>query len=545
MASSKPRGRTQSRASIQSEKYLELFESLSPLIEAHDLDEIASAACELIAGALEVQACSILLYDPKRRGLGLIGATHIPRSKWKKMFAPLDSGLAGRAFTTGKPLLLRTAKEFAAYGLSPSARYPNASCVVAPLIIKDRPRGVINITNPKRGGGFNRGDVKLIEAAARLVAGGFANSLQFTETFEVLEHLEEVFAGLHVGVIALDKRKRITRWNARFRDLLSQPRARLKGRELSKVIEPAVFAVCGPHLGKCDCGSSVCRERITRNLAGGEQKLEVTISPFRGSGAGVGGYLLVVEDVGQLEDIQRLREADSIKSAFLRIISHELRTPLTVIRSAMPMLRECCKSTNGASGQRLARVESLVRTNVQKLSGLINGILDIVEIENGTLQLALRMLELNELLSARVDQFRDTADKKGLTWKLRLAPEPIALEADRQRLDQIFYELLDNAIKFSPAGGEIGVETQCHEGRAVVRIFNAGEPISPAEREEIFEKFYQTDQSNTRQAGGTGLGLFLAREIARLHQGTLRIVDGGGPATGFELSLPVRAEAKE
>jgi signal transduction histidine kinase len=247
----------------------------------------------------------------------------------------------------------------------------------------------------------------------------------------------------------------------------------------------------------------------------------------------------MIEDVGQDEEVKRLREADSIKGGFLRTISHELRTPLTVIRGTIPLIKGCGESFNDSSSKMLVKVEQLLKTNVNRLSSVVNTILDVVEIDNGSLRLNCCPIDLNGLIREETDRLADVAERKKIRWAFDLGEELETVPGDRQRLGQALHELFDNAIKFSPPGAPINVRTFRNEGSVSIWIGNYGEPIARKQRDEIFEKFYQVDQSTTRETGGVGLGLYLARNVALLHRGSLEVIDGEKGETVFLLKLPL------
>ncbi len=525
--------------SIEADRYVQLFEALSPLVGSRSVPEITALAAKIIADLLQVEACSIFLHDAAGRVLVLRGSTHIEREKWPEIHLPIDSGVCGHTFRTGSSLLLRKAEDFLAFGLTPDRRYGRPSCVVAPIVVRGRVEGVINIANLKSGRTFNERDVRVIEAAARLIAGGIQNAYQFEETARVHHQLEELFDGLHVALLVLDSGLHLTQCNRRFEVMMEQTEESLRGRPLRQVLEGPLFHACRRAVERARAGDPTPRERLQARLGRRDLSLEVTASRLNPSPTAADQFLLTLEDVIADEEIRRLREADSIKGGFLRTISHELRTPLTVIRGALPLLKKCRESDNGESVETLARLERAVDANVHKLTSLVNAILGVVELENGTLQLLIRPVELNPLIEERVAIIHEQAILKGLELRLGLAPNLPPVAADPQHLSQIINELLDNAVKFSSRGGAIRIETGREGAMATMTVANRGETIAPESREAIFEKFYQIDQSSTRRTGGAGLGLYLTREILRMHGGAVQVVDGEAGETVFLMRLPL------
>lgn len=528
-------------ASIAADDYLRLFEALSPLIGSTCLDELSVGASRLIADLLGADACSVMLYDPKRRVLRMRAATHVPEAEWGAIRIEPGEGLVGAVFKfrDSKPELLRSSADFKRHNITPSSRYGPPTCLVAPLRIEKRTRGVVNVARPRNGKPFTAEHARILEAACGLIAAGIKNAEDYMESVMVHNRLQEILENLHIGVVAFDDEMRVTHVNQRFRDLLLEPGTRVKGRKLKKVIEPPLYYVCKRLIQDALERKTVSQDRITLVLNNEELALEITASPAQCSETRHCEALLMIEDVGQDEEVKRLREADSIKGGFLRTISHELRTPLTVIRGTIPLIKGCGDSINDSSGRMLQKVEQLLKSNVNRLSGVVNTILDVVEIDSGSLRLNCCPIDMNEIIREETDRLSEAAEKKGIRWAFGLDEDLGPVPGDRQRLGQALHELFDNAIKFSPPAAPINVRTSKWDGSVSVWIGNYGEPIAKKKRDEIFEKFYQLDQSTTREAGGVGLGLYLARNVALLHRGTLEVIDGEKGETVFLLKIPL------
>lgn len=527
--------------SIAADDYLRLFEALSPLVGATSLDKLSRGATRLVADLLQAEACSIVLYDAKHRQLRLRAATHIPEADWASIRHDANEGLVGSVFRSrsDKALLLKSEAEFEERGVVLKERYGHPSCVIAPLRIDKRTRGVMNIAKRRTGTPFTQDDARLAEAACRVIAAGIKNAEDFEESVQVHDRLEEILESLHIGVVAFDQELRVTHVNQRFRELLLEPGARVRGRKLRKVLEPGLFYVCKRLIQDSIHRRAVKQERSVLLLGRGEMTLEITASPAQCAGDGQCDGLLMIEDVGQDEEVKRLREADSIKGGFLRTISHELRTPLTVIRGAIPLLKGCGGAVNDSSAKMLGKVEDLLRTNVNRLSGVVNTILDVVEIDNGSLRLNCCPVDLHGMMREEIERLSEAAARKNVRWAFGWGPDLPEVAVDRQRLGQALHELFDNAIKFSPPGAPINVRTYTDGETVSIWIGNYGEPIAKKKRDEIFEKFYQLDQSTTRETSGVGLGLYLARNVALLHRGSLDVIDGERGETVFLLKLPL------
>ena len=433
--------------------------------------------------------------------------------------------------------MLDSPEALRSYGLEPQSRYGKASCVVCPLFVRGESWGVVNVANPRGGRVFSDHDVQTIESVASLISGGVLNALQFNEWQELHERLQAVFDGLETGIVLLDENRSIVHANEKMREMLGDPEATIRGRDLENVFEPDVCEACVRLIeDECGCGSTG-RERVETTLAGHEVKLEISASPLEGLGGSDGFHtVLAIQDVGLGEELERLRNADSLKRCFLNIVSHELRTPLTVIRGAMPLL--ACDSEKGVNPDVLNRVEGLIRNNVQKLTSIVNSMLEVAEIDDGRVVLSTGEFDMRACIESRIAGMEETAKAKKIEVKLSSAVQTNEIVGDEHRLGQAIEHVMSNAYKFSPAEGTVRIDLSETSDHLVIRVANDGPPIPRSDRQIVFEKFYQRDNSDTRETGGSGLGLYLVRNIVRLHGGSVEIVDGEGEETVFEIKLP-------
>lgn len=278
-------------------------------------------------------------------------------------------------------------------------------------------------------------------------------------------------------------------------------------------------------LGDFDQG--LVREMTARREDGDTFPAEVSISPVELS---TGVHLIVA-----VRDITERRRVETLKSEFVSTVSHELRTPMTSIAGSLGLL------AGGAAGvlpEKAARLIAIAQSNSQRLVRLINDILDIEKLESGKLQLELAPLDLRDVAQRSIDGVRGFAD--GLQVAVVLEDgEPAPVRGDADRLIQVVTNLLSNACKFSPTGGEVTIAVHPEQRLARLSVRDRGPGIPDAFRARIFSKFAQADGSDTRAKGGTGLGLAIAREIAERHGGRLWFESAPGEGATFHLDLPL------
>lgn len=233
----------------------------------------------------------------------------------------------------------------------------------------------------------------------------------------------------------------------------------------------------------------------------------------------------------------KLKELDHIKSDFISVVSHELRTPLTSIKAFTELILMKPRMEN----EKKARLLNIINRESDRLSRLINDILDLTKIEAGKLSWNIARLTMDDVIQTSVSCLQSLADNKSLTITTNAAPLPPFL-GDKDRLVQVMTNILSNSIKFTPLGGRILV-TAHHETAPVphiiVSVSDTGVGIPAGELNLIFEKFHRSGDVLTNNAEGTGLGLAITRQIVEYHGGTIRAESTPGQGSTFIFTLPL------
>jgi PAS domain S-box-containing protein len=235
---------------------------------------------------------------------------------------------------------------------------------------------------------------------------------------------------------------------------------------------------------------------------------------------------------------RQAREANRLKDEFLATLSHELRTPLTAILGWATLLK-----TDKLDEQVAMRAVEVIERNARAQKQIIEDVLDVSSIITGKLRFELRPVEVWTLVRDAVESVRPAAEAKGLRLYVALDPEVGLVSADPDRLQQVVWNLLTNAAKFTPEGGSIEVRLRREDRAAVISVKDTGQGIAPDFLPYVFDRFRQADMGTTRKHGGLGLGLAIARHMVELHGGTIRAESAGeGHGATFIVWLPL-AEA--
>jgi len=232
------------------------------------------------------------------------------------------------------------------------------------------------------------------------------------------------------------------------------------------------------------------------------------------------------------DDQTALVRLDRARKEFLSNVSHELRTPLSSIKLMLETVLEAPEQ----EARELFVPQALAQ--VDRLTALVGQLLEQARAESGQLQLALRDVDLEEVARPIVASFEQQASNKGVSLEFA-ALRPVRVEADPDRLSQVFVNLIDNALRHTAEGGRIRVEIDARDSDAVLRVRDTGDGIPYRDLPHIFERFYVVDRSRNRGTGGAGLGLAIVKGIVDAHSGAISAESMLGRGTAFTIRLPI------
>ena len=287
---------------------------------------------------------------------------------------------------------------------------------------------------------------------------------------------------------------------------------------------------------------------ITRD--GRELPIEDSGAPIRDHAGKIIGVIIVFHDVGERRRAEQEREhllgreraargaaeaADRLKDEFLATVSHELRTPLNAILGWAAMLNR-----GGLAAETAHNAAEIIERNARAQAEIISDILDVSRIITGKLHIDPQTVELAPIIMATVETVYPAANAKAITLTVALDDAPGFVAADPDRLQQIIWNLVANAIKFTPHGGHVEIRLTQSDAHLELRVSDDGIGISAQFLPHVFERFRQADSSTTRAHGGLGLGLAIVRHLVELHGGTVSAESAGvGQGAAFTVRLPL------
>ncbi|MCC7202009.1 MAG: CHASE2 domain-containing protein [Nitrospirae bacterium] len=237
-------------------------------------------------------------------------------------------------------------------------------------------------------------------------------------------------------------------------------------------------------------------------------------------------------------EINREHQIVQMKSEFISHVSHDLRTPLTVIKGYIDNLRD---GITGELTERQKEYLNRISKNAERLSHLINDLLDTSRMESGRVKLKRGSLHLDHLINNVVEDLRPVAAAKNIAIRVNTQNEELEVKGDQEKLEQVVTNLLENAIKFTCPGGHVTINLQKDQRSFTVSIRDTGVGIPPKEQSRVFDRFYRIEEHGClTEEKGTGLGLYIAKTIVELHGGKIRVTSESGKGSEFSFTIPMR-----
>jgi two-component system phosphate regulon sensor histidine kinase PhoR len=341
--------------------------------------------------------------------------------------------------------------------------------------------------------------------------------------------LESVFAGMAEGLMVLDAAHRIETINCGMAKLLGDRYDQIIGKTLLEAFRNI------PLQDAFEAFRRRGKPVFLETSLGSDPPLvlDVTISAVPGDGEEERKTLLVFHDVTRLKQLERVR------TDFVANVTHEIRTPLTAIIGFVETLLQ-----GVAPDPQTARsFLETIHANARRLNRLVDDLLTLSGFELGEMNLTLEDLPLFEALDQALAVVAAAATQKGVRLAKEVPAELPAIRADRDRLAQILLNVLDNAVKFTPEGGQVTVTADRQAGFLALRIADTGPGIPKNELHRLGERFYRADKARSREQGGTGLGLSIVKHLMKAHGGSVAIESTLGRGTTVVLSFPLAGEA--
>jgi PAS domain S-box-containing protein len=398
------------------------------------------------------------------------------------------------------------------------------SYVCVPLVVRGGTIGAIAFVQAESGVAYGEDDLQLAEELARRAATAVDNARLYRQA-EERARAAQVVETVGDGVVLLDRDNVIRLWNPAAEAITGVPARETIGRRIEEIIPR--WDEIAPRIPVAgEPGAPVPAETVPAEIGGRERWI---------SGSGVG---FEEGTVYAFRDLTEERALDTLKSDFVATVSHELRTPLAAIHgSAQTLLRPDLELDERLRAQLL----NVVADESSRLAEIVNDLLLASRLDSGALDAHIESCDAREL-AASVVESAETHLPESIKLELEAPDELPPVAADRAQLRQVLVNLLDNAVKYSPEGGPVRLQVEAVEGKVRFRVSDRGLGIPASEQKRVFEKFYRLDPNMRSGIGGTGLGLYICRELVRRVSGKIWVESEEGRGSTFTVELPA-AEA--
>ncbi len=475
-----------------------------------------------IVRLLDSTAVSIYLYDPPTQKLIRMATTTSFNEHPLSVELDQDDPVA-RVFVTQKQRLSRGEETIL-----------GQNCLLVPIMFQSKALGVMLASHRKEP--YSEHDSKLLRLVANRLAILIENANLYHDVNARRERWEAVFKFTEEGIVIFNRRGVVVGFNPACAKLTGVAPAEAVGRPFGRVIKPA-----SPDSGEAEPIAALAKvleegemiansEQLLESKSGKRIWTEISYSPiFDAAGQVTSGIAII-------RNTQKDREVEEIKSDFISIVSHELRTPLSAIKGFLSMV---LKKDFGDLNEKQFHYLNRVYQSNQRMIDLVEDLLDVSYIESGKINLAPAPLAMEGLINDVVTELANKGFERQIMLKVNRRHRLPLVLADETRLRQILTNLVDNAIKYSLPKTEVLIDFRVMGDDLVTSVTDQGVGITPNQIDRIFQKFGRIYNPMSIQAGGTGLGLYIVKNLVESHKGRIWVTSREGRGSKFSFSLPI------
>lgn len=520
---------------VRTESQLEV----APISEA---DVTLRRLTQRIAMILQAEKIAIMFYDREKGELiGIPPAYGVEDDKLSIFRVRATHGISGLVFREGDPVIFHDATSDPRTAKDPFGLLGVNNGITVPLVIEKRDEenrvverntiGVLHAFNKRHGEDFNDEDVRLLERMARNVGSIIANLQLYREVVEEREELLQTFESLNAGLTLISPEGRISQMNASARAIFSVGNEAI-GKQYYDVLKNEEFNKLYQATLRGEEANSV---EISSEVAGVDRFYQVQTAQVRNEDGKPLGVVAIFIDITDMKAI------DKMKSSFVAMASHELRTPLTAIKGFVSTLL----IDDGFSAEERREFHMIIDQECDRLTRLINDLLNTARIEAGeSLKPNYTNVDPNQLLEKVLMIQKQSTNRH--TLKLEVPEVLPNMVADEDKFDQILTNLLNNAIKYSPNGGDIVLSGKIDGDHLLFAVKDSGMGIPKEHLGKVFEKFHRVNNEDNRKIYGTGLGLYLVKHLVEdVHMGKIWAESEPGQGSTFFVRIPKEIDIEQ
>ncbi len=476
---------------------------------ALDLDQVLANVVEAAVALTGAEEGSLLLLDDQSDHLYIRAAFNFKEEYARTLRLPVQDSLAGRALRHGKPLI---------FGKDEPAKikthYLVHALIYAPMVVNGKPIGVLGVDNRQlKQSQFNDQDAVVMSALADFAAIAIENARRYTQAETERKKLETMLREVADGVILIDDSLDILLMNNSALKIFQLDGGGYSGKNFGQVIDHQELI-----------------EVIYDPTQDAPRKIDIELDDERYYVAQV----TPVEGIGKvvtLQDVSHFRELDNIKNEFVHTVSHDLRSPLTAILGYVELIGKV-----GETSERQKEYIRRVEASVKNITDLINALLELGRIEAG-FDRQREPVPIPVLVQYAVDGMQHLMAQKGLALRVQMPDGLPPVFGNTVRLRQVVNNLIENALKYTPAGGEITISARQEGAQVILQVQDTGVGIPPDDQPYIFDKLYRAGNIPV-DSPGSGLGLSIVKSIVDHHGGRLWFDSVMDQGTTFTVVLP-------
>jgi signal transduction histidine kinase len=528
-----PRGREglqRAAARPQRMRELEVLAAISRLSsQAGSVEQVGGDILDAAAPAVGADAAVLLLLDSEQRILTAEAASGIPEELWRTFEIQVSDNFNRTFMAKGKSIVVTDVANERRLKMQLAKALGARSALVVPIRYEGTPVGTLTFYAVRAVRRFDSVAVAIAELIASEAADVLERARLQDEVREERERAARVLEHIGDGVFVVDGTGRIRLWNPAIAAVTGLSAAETLGRRPPDVLPG--WAAIEPLVPVTSAPAYAAAHAETLPLDLGDRELWISISAVQFPDG----------TVYALRDLTEERGIEKLKSEFVATVSHELRTPLAAVYgAAMTLRRQDVELDDDHRGRLLA----VIAGESDRLARIVDQVLAASQLDSGSFAFAVEHCEPGRLALQVVEAARVHAPDDIV---ITIAPgnDLPAVAADPDMLRQVLANLVENAVKFSPGGGQVSVSLERHEGRVLFVVRDEGLGIPPRDQERIFEKFFRLDPNLTRGVGGTGLGLYISRELVRRMGGRIWVASSEGEGSTFFFELPAVASEEQ
>jgi PAS domain S-box-containing protein len=509
-----------------------------------DTEKILKDTLEKSLEILRFDVGYIRILDDEIRGFAVRAARGLSSPEFLSSRIPIDSSFdILKLILSREPVSCPDIRKDPRFQARTMEREGVISTAFVPIMTKTRVTGLLVVGSRKRHR-FLKGEINLLMAFGSQLGMALENAQLFDQVTRDKAYIENLVENAGDAVVATTLEDRILTWNRAAEVIFGYSKQEAIGQSMAILLPPERAKELEEIRNKVRHAGVIRNLEVRRTRRDGVTiEVALAVSPIKDGTGNMTGFLHLAKDITEkMRYEKRLRDLDKMKSDFVSNVSHELRTPLTAVKGSVDnMLDGLTGSLNEKQTRYLARIKS----NTDRLSRLINDLLDLSRIEAGRIDIKPTVLSPETLAREVIESLRSMVVDKLIDLEVTCHGGTVTAWADRDKITQVLMNLVGNAVKFTSSHGNVTVAIERNgNGWVQVSVADTGPGIPREELDRIFDKFYQVSQVDKRKIRGTGLGLAISKALVQMHGGKIWVESELGKGSTFFFTLPAQQPPK-